>query len=146
MPWMFGLNLWSRAMEYWLFHRACEIFGVLASDDRGPDGLRKQRHLRYRVYNSRRIPVIFAWSSPSASLGVSKDPLHRTGLSSSTPASISPVFRLRGLGFGPSLPEDESCSAFVVFHHLDGFLRREPCGSVAPRSRSWGSPRCGLDA
>jgi hypothetical protein len=32
----------------------------------------------------------------------------------------------------------------VVSHHLDGFLRRASCGFVAPRSRSWGSPRCGL--
>jgi hypothetical protein len=43
--------------------------------------------------------------------------------------------------FGLSLPGDRSRSAFVVSHHLDGFLRRASCGFVAPRSRSWGSPR-----
>jgi hypothetical protein len=45
--------------------------------------------------------------------------------------------------FGLSLPGDRSRSAFVVSHHLDGFLRRASCGFVAPRSRSWGSSRCG---
>jgi hypothetical protein len=35
----------------------------------------------------------------------------------------------------------DSCSARVVSHHLDGLLRTEACGFVAPRFRPWGSPR-----
>jgi hypothetical protein len=33
----------------------------------------------------------------------------------------------------------KSCSAFVVSHHFDGFLRRGGRGFVAPRCRSWDS-------
>jgi len=52
-------------------------------------------------------------------------------------------FHLGFLGFGPPLPGGESRSVFVVFHHLGGLLHRESRGFVAPRSRSWGSPRWG---
>jgi hypothetical protein len=45
--------------------------------------------------------------------------------------------------FGLLSPGSRSRSVFVVSHHHDGFLRRASCGFVAPRSRSWGSPRCG---
>jgi hypothetical protein len=48
-----------------------------------------------------------------------------------------------GRGFGSSVPPDGSCSTFAVSHRLDGLLRRQPCGSVAPRCRSWGSPGFG---
>jgi hypothetical protein len=47
--------------------------------------------------------------------------------------------------FSSPLPKDESCSVFVVSHHLGGLLRRESRGFVAPRSRSWGSSCCGFD-
>jgi hypothetical protein len=43
--------------------------------------------------------------------------------------------------FGPPLPEDGSRSTFAVSHRLDGFLHGTPRGFVAPRCRSWGSPR-----
>lgn len=77
-------------------------------------------------------------------MGFPKMPLHRTSLSSSTPASSTSGFRLWALGFGSSSPGDKSRSVFAVFHHLGGFLRRESREFFAPRSRSWGSPRWGF--
>jgi hypothetical protein len=78
------------------------------------------------------------------SWGFQRSPLHRTGLATSTPAwsaRISPGLPC----IGSPLPKDESRSVFVVSHHLDGFLRHASRGFVAPRSRSWGSPRSGFD-
>jgi len=43
--------------------------------------------------------------------------------------------------FGLPLPRGRSRSAFTVSHRSDGFLRHQSCGFVAPRCRSWGSPR-----
>jgi len=40
VPRFFDLDLWSRGMEYWLFHRADEYFVGLVSDDREPDDCR----------------------------------------------------------------------------------------------------------
>jgi hypothetical protein len=80
------------------------------------------------------------------SWGFQRTPLHRTGLSSSTPALNPWGLRLWALRVGSPLPKDKSCSVFVVSHHLGGFLRRESCGFVAPRSRSWGSSRYGFEA
>jgi hypothetical protein len=45
------------------------------------------------------------------------------------------------VAFGPTAPPVQPCSALVVSHHLDGFLRVQACGLVASRCRSWGSPR-----
>jgi hypothetical protein len=45
------------------------------------------------------------------------------------------------MAFGPRVPPLDSCSARVVSHHLDGFLRTRVCGFVAPRFRPWGSLR-----
>jgi hypothetical protein len=42
---------------------------------------------------------------------------------------------------GPTMPPVDSCSALVVSHHRDGFLRVVDRGLVASRCRSWGSPR-----
>jgi hypothetical protein len=46
--------------------------------------------------------------------------------------------------FGPTLPNAWSRSALVVSRHLDGFLRAEGRGFVAPRCQSWSSPRFSL--
>jgi hypothetical protein len=37
---------------------------------------------------------------------------------------------------GPAGPTARSCSVLVVSHHLDGFLRAEACGSIAPHCRT----------
>jgi hypothetical protein len=46
--------------------------------------------------------------------------------------------------FGPFVPTNESRSARVVSHHLDGLLRPRGAGVVAACCRSWGSSRFGL--
>jgi len=56
------------------------------------------------------------------------------------PLSAPPLFnrsrvhsqQLRGVTFGPSVPTDCSCSAPVVSHHLDGFLRATAAGLLHP--------------
>lgn len=70
-------------------------------------------------------------------------PLHRFGLSVSTPSRRDPLFHFRSGGFtrfGRPLPRGRSCSDFVVSRHLAGLFHRMSCGFVAPRYRSWGSP------
>jgi len=138
----FGHGVWSVGFSIVL----PGFFYELRKNGRGPGDCRNS-HRRPGVRVSRRFPSVLAWSSPGASLGVSKDrpsigPGSRCLLLlgfSSAHASVPPRF-------GSPLPKDESCSVFVVSHHLDGFLHRESRGFVAPRSRSWGSPRCGFVA
>jgi hypothetical protein len=107
--------------------------------------LPKQHLRRPGVRVARRIPFVLAWISPGASHGVSKD-CPSIGLGARRPLLLGSTSALASVPprFGPLSPGSRSCSAFVVSHHLDGFLRRASCGFVAPRSRSWGSPRCGL--
>jgi len=67
-------------------------------DGRSPGGLPKQHHRRPRVHVSRRVPLVLAWTSPGASLGVSKDAppsgWARDVHSCSVPPWLSPRFRL----------------------------------------------------
>jgi len=78
-------------------------------------------------------------------LGFSKITSPSTSASASTPAPRSCEIAFTFLRcFGPSLPGDRSRSTFTVSRRLDGLLRLKPCGFVAPRCRSWGSPRFGL--
>jgi hypothetical protein len=78
-------------------------------------------------------------------LGFSKIASPSTSASASTPAPRSCEVAFTFLRrFGPSLPRDRSRSTFTVSRRLDGLLRLKPCGFVAPRCRSWGSPRFGF--
>jgi hypothetical protein len=53
----------------------------------------------------------------------------------STPSPTSPVrvHSREQAPFGPALPSNRTCSVPVVSHHLDGFLRAQARGFVAPR-------------
>jgi hypothetical protein len=53
----------------------------------------------------------------------------------------SAASRLPVLRFGSGLPASTSRSVLVVSHHLDGLLRFESRGFVAPRCQSWDSSR-----
>jgi len=89
----------------------------------------------------RRFSDFLARLSPSTSHGVSKD-RPSIDMNSRRPLRVRvlevslPVPFLR-----PAPARSRSCSAFAVSHRLDGFLRRQSRGFVAPRCRSWGSPR-----
>lgn len=78
-------------------------------------------------------------STRHLSWGFQRSSLHRHELATSTPAS-DPSLLTKHLGLRPPLATWGARSVFAVSHRLDGFLRLEPCGSVAPRSRSWDSP------
>lgn len=74
--------------------------------------------------------------SKSAPLSTSAHSVH-----SGSPENDLSVFRTC---FGLTRPAFRSCSAFVVSHHLDGFLRCIPCRFVAPCCQIRGSPCCTL--
>jgi len=75
------------------------------------------------------------WSRSSSSRGIRRSPLHRHDRCASTPG--------RRIPHRHDAARRRTRSARVVSHHLDGFLRTSARGSVAPRSRSWGSSRFG---
>jgi hypothetical protein len=58
------------------------------------------------------------------------------GLASAPPpTSPARVHSREQAPFGPALPSNRTCSALVVSHHLDGLLRAQARGFVAPRSQ-----------
>ena len=70
------------------------------------------------------------------SWGFPKLPFHRHILCASCPRhQTRRSCSVRHSGAIPRAP-----SALAVSHDFDGLLRAQDCGSVAPRSRSWGSP------
>jgi hypothetical protein len=95
--------------------------------------------------NNEQSPQVFlSWDFPARVV----PPFHQRSPSRPVPAPATlmndrvsvPSFAQRQL---PSVPDvaPGTPSVFVVSHHLDGLLRVEACRSVAPCSRSWGSPR-----
>jgi len=92
---------------------------------------------RFLVFLFELLVRILSW-------GFQRTPHLRHQHTTSTPANSetqppfgSSVFRVC---FGLTRPAYRSCSAFMVSHHLDGFLRCIPCRFVAPCSRTRGSP------
>lgn len=99
-----------------------------------------------KVHEIRRrfLVLLFELLVRILSWGFQRTPHLRHQYTTSTPAYLrgQPLFRGFPLSvrLGLTRPACRSCSAFMVSHHLDGFLRYIPRRFVAPCSRTRGSP------